>query len=642
MSLLRKLINKNTHGWNFPLNNGGQEEGISNPGIETFAGKQSESLCKEILQNSLDAATSFPVRVKFELIEMRKEIIPGINSLEKIFESLNSYWRLNDKASKILKLASDRLKSDFIHVLKVSDFNTTGLTGAARERGGNFNNLVKSSGVSEKGNTSGGSFGIGKNAPFACSYLRTVLYSTYDIEKVHAFQGVARLATYETSKGEKTQGTGFYGETLGNLPLLGRENIPTDFLRDEIGTDVFILGFRDIENWKNSIIKSSLKSFFMAIFKGKLVVEIGDAIISKETIHSYIEDYSPPKNENDFTIQYFDAISGLVDNDLKIFVEENFEGLGEIKLYIRKNKDYSKKIAYIRSTGMRILDKGNFRTPLQFSGVLFFKGDGINKFIRSLETPSHDKLVLENLEKDEQRNADKILKTLNKWIANCIAGMATTDESEELEIEGMSHFLPDDRIETELMKLENNVKIKKIELKKSEKRKIDDADEETVGTIEESLVSDEGTNEIIKKPKEKKDEIGGISLPNEDASNKTAIESGEEQGPSIAKLPKLEGVGNLEITKKKVILLDSEGTRYRVLLESITSKELYLEIKALYEVGGEILIPSAASFKGKSLNIVKHFIGPIKLDKNKKNFIEIIFDEPILALLEVSAYAKHK
>lgn len=637
-----KNKNKNTHDWNFPSNNGGQEEGISNAGIETFAGKQSEALCKEILQNSLDAATSFPIRVKFELLEMEKDIIPGIKSLEKIFESLSYYWKANDKATKVLNLASDRLKSDFIHVLKISDFNTTGLTGAGIERGGNFNNLVKSSGVSEKGNTSGGSFGIGKNAPFACSYLRTVLYSTYDKEKVHAFQGVARLATYENSKGEKTQGTGFYGETVGNRPLLGKEHIPIDFLRDEIGTDIFILGFRDAENWENSIIKSSLKSFFMAILEGKLVVEIGNAVINEDTVHSYIEDYSPQKNENDFTIEYFDAVAGDNDNDFKVVTEENFEGLGEIKLYLRKNRDYSKKIAYIRSTGMRILDKGNFRTPIQFSGVLFFKGEGINKFIRSLETPSHDKLVLENLEKDEQKKADKILKTLNRWISDSIAGMSIVDESEELEIEGMSHFLPDNKLENELMKLENNVKIEKIELKKSEKRKINDIDEEVVGTIEESLVSDEGTNEIIKKPKEKKGEIGGISIPNEDTNNKNAIESGEEQGSSIAELPKLEGIGNLEITKKKVILLDTEGTKYRILIESITSKELYLEIKALYEVGGETLIPSTASFKGESLNIIKHFIGPIKLDKNKKNFIEITFDEPILALLEVSAYAKHK
>ncbi|QXM06731.1 hypothetical protein [Crassaminicella indica] len=42
-------------GWNFPSNNFGQLNGISEAGIETFRGSPYSSLAREICQNSLDA-----------------------------------------------------------------------------------------------------------------------------------------------------------------------------------------------------------------------------------------------------------------------------------------------------------------------------------------------------------------------------------------------------------------------------------------------------------------------------------------------------------------------------------------------------------------------------------------------------------
>ena len=42
-------------GWNFPSNDNGQINGISEAGIETFKGSPFPSLAREICQNSLDA-----------------------------------------------------------------------------------------------------------------------------------------------------------------------------------------------------------------------------------------------------------------------------------------------------------------------------------------------------------------------------------------------------------------------------------------------------------------------------------------------------------------------------------------------------------------------------------------------------------
>jgi hypothetical protein len=62
-----------------------------------------------------------------------------------------------------------------------SDFNTMGLRGSrTRELDSPWEALTGADGVSaNKSSTSGGSYGIGKNAPFACSALSMVFYNTY-------------------------------------------------------------------------------------------------------------------------------------------------------------------------------------------------------------------------------------------------------------------------------------------------------------------------------------------------------------------------------------------------------------------------------------------------------------------------------
>ena len=50
-------------------------------------------------------------------------------------------------------------------------------------------------GATKSGNT-GGSYGIGKNAPFANSNFRTVFYRTRNSDNEIASQGIARIISY--------------------------------------------------------------------------------------------------------------------------------------------------------------------------------------------------------------------------------------------------------------------------------------------------------------------------------------------------------------------------------------------------------------------------------------------------------------
>lgn len=233
--------------WNFPSNNHSQIIGIADSGVEMFKGTPIKSLAREICQNSLDARLddSQPARIEFETFEIDPKNIPGAKTLEDVFNRCLDFWKIqdSDQARKFFKQAIKDMNRSSIKCLRISDFNTSGLTGSRAEYNSPWCNLTKSSGTSNKSGGRGGSFGIGKFAPFACSSLRTVFYSTYDINKTSASQGVARLTTFKNKKNETTQGIGFYGDDK-NSPTYNQYSLnPTYSRLDNTGTDIFIAGF---------------------------------------------------------------------------------------------------------------------------------------------------------------------------------------------------------------------------------------------------------------------------------------------------------------------------------------------------------------------------------------------------------------
>ena len=203
--------------WRFPKLDNGAEQGINDGGIATFKGSELYSnLAREICQNSLDAKQEGKdtVVVEFKIEKLKKTDYPSLTGLDSIFSECKDYWqnRMDTKLERFIKEAEDKLNSNYVDMLVISDYNTTGLSGAKAEKHekSKWRALTHSNGVTEKGQGSAGSHGIGKNAPFACSSFRTVFYNSYaQDDGIKAFQGVARLISH-THDGEDTQGIGFY------------------------------------------------------------------------------------------------------------------------------------------------------------------------------------------------------------------------------------------------------------------------------------------------------------------------------------------------------------------------------------------------------------------------------------------------
>ncbi len=178
-------------GWNFPNSNYGNVSGIGDAGIETFKGSLYRSLAREICQNSLDARLddSRPVEVEFSLFDVSRDNIPGFSQLEETFRKCGLFWKRenNKKIVDFFTKANQVAGYTSFPILRISDFNTTGLTGSNKKYNSPWQNLVKASGVSDKAGSAGGSFGIGKSAPYACSNFRTVFYSTLDKDNLKAY-----------------------------------------------------------------------------------------------------------------------------------------------------------------------------------------------------------------------------------------------------------------------------------------------------------------------------------------------------------------------------------------------------------------------------------------------------------------------
>jgi hypothetical protein len=434
--------------WSFPSNNRGDINGIGNSGVETFQGTPLKSLAREICQNSLDAAIEGKtVEIEFMPFTLERSQFPDADSLEKAFKSSLEFWSVQSakKASDFFERAIKMIESESIPFLRISDFNTTGLTGSKSEYNTPWCNLTKSSGASDKAGTAGGSFGIGKFAPFACSEFRTVFYSTLDIENVEAFQGISRITSFRKENSDIATGVGYYGAN-DNRPEYSQLNLDPFFKREEkqTGTDIFISGFRFSEtDWKDSIITSVLDGFLYSVYKDKLVVRVFDVVIDKETLPSLISEYQTSLSEN--ADKYYTVLT----SPDTTWYSVDFKNHGSLKLglLIQSDKhqvEMHRKVAMIRKTGMKIMDRGNISGIIPFAGVMLIEGDKINDFLRNLENPQHTKWEPERMEpKSQVPYARAYIKELVDYIKECLEKLKQNSDIDEIDPD-VGEYLPDE------------------------------------------------------------------------------------------------------------------------------------------------------------------------------------------------------
>lgn len=464
-------------GWIHPTDESDQWDGFNEPGIEHFAGSPIRHLAREVVQNSLDSQDEElgqPVRVEIREVAIKTAQIPGIEELKHSFHlCFQSAENESAKARQFFEAGLKDLDKSKIKVLEISDYNTKGIRGPARN-GTPYYAFMKAKGQSKKSTeTATGSFGIGKFAPYAVSKLRTVFVSTVfrsdTDEFVQYSQGKSILMSHDDEKGNRHQGIGFWGVKSKCQPVIGgKQEIPEWLSRAPIGKDLskfvgtklIILGFESQPGWQQSLAASIAENFFGAIHAGRLEVTVDkkyfinssgiQGVFDDNQIRETIESEKNEPDQFDNSRDYYDC---LVSHEGTVIEQtQNLHlGLCELKILVREG--LPKKVAFLRN-GMFISDNlglpgvKNFSEFKDFVAVFQCRDDKGIELLRAMEPPRHDDFEPDRLAtKDEQAKARKALKDMANWIREMLRRRAKDPISEITKIDELKDFFADDEAE---------------------------------------------------------------------------------------------------------------------------------------------------------------------------------------------------
>jgi len=402
-------------GFRFPYDQSDQWDGFNDSGIEHFSGDPYVHLGREVVQNTLDArreGTSAPAHIMIQVIEIATSSVPDLETLRSTLAACRlASENESEKAQIFFDNAIELLSKSKMAVLKISDYNTTGVRGPC-ENGTPYYALVKASGQSKKNQTTAaGSYGIGKYAPFAVSALRTVFVTTiWERDGFHQYvQGKSILMSHQAQNGKTREGVGFWGIKERCLPVEPvNERVPDWLLRAKsdrdlpryVGTTLSILAFPAQKGWERILAASIAENFFGAISRGQLDVAIqGDIMINNDSIEQLfadpeirlaIEHMRGQPEHFDEVAFYLKALARS--DDVIVEQTENLH-LGNCELRILLGEGLPKRVAVLRN-GMLITEDleglrkfGDFK---EFVAVLECKSTKGNELLRAMEPPRHD------------------------------------------------------------------------------------------------------------------------------------------------------------------------------------------------------------------------------------------------------------
>lgn len=390
--------------WRVASNNKGVIDGFNDSGIETFSANSIASMVREVIQNSVDQQVddSRPVVVDFDFFQVTQDEIPGGGQLSDIFDCCIEASKGDPVATKFFQQAQKLMKGK-IDVLRISDHNTTGLVGADTDDTKTpWHQLVKGRGSSNKNINSGGSFGIGKAAPLACSYFHTIFYAS-KVDDVDSYVGVSRLLSFEAKesgffgKEYTTTGTGFYSAS-DNMNAILKPFAMGSFRRKDNGTDIYILALEKDKDLYGTIRLAVLENFFVSIEFQKLVVHVGQDTLDRNSLAQYIaqlddKKYAALKDYYNLLIHRHDDPE---DNRVIILDADEYGkkyGIkdGECTLLLRQGEDLNQRVLMTRKTGMTLFPQSRLGNSISYTGILLIQGDTMNQIFKAMEMPAHDK-----------------------------------------------------------------------------------------------------------------------------------------------------------------------------------------------------------------------------------------------------------
>lgn len=428
----------------------GRDDGFNAPPGSNFLEDPRQSLAREAIQNILDAKdenVEGPAIAKFELLKIKAKEIPNPDQLKSIFQACQEYYR-DPNVKKFYGDAIDKItKNEFIKILKISDYNTQGLSGDPNDPKyleSNFYCFAKTEGSTNKGETSGGSWGLGKASFYNLSGFRTLFYSSiFDTDK-YVFGGLLDLNTHIFND-KKKQGSGSFG-LKNQEPVRTKNQIPYMFRRldEKQGTDIYVVDFDDSGFWKKLMTTKILYNFWKAIQDGLLEVQIEDIIVNKDNLGKSLtgifDTYKPDTKTRPNPFPYLWAYT---EHKEKPYMKKTTI-LGDLKMYYSFNNDFQNKIQFVRNNGMVVMNKV-FAFPQKFAAVFVCESREGNIILRKMENAPHNDWKASYVKPGEsdqvKRMAEAAEVELRDFVSDFMGEIGKTISVEESEIPEMEDML---------------------------------------------------------------------------------------------------------------------------------------------------------------------------------------------------------
>lgn len=645
--------------WIFPHGENLTKDGHNNSSIETFLDNIGMSLTREVIQNSLDAKdinSSEPVHVKFNEFNFKTEEIPGIDQVKNFaLPRAKEMWRDYDETYEFLLDYEKVIDSEELTILQISDYNTTGLN---KE---NFESLIDGNNFSTKNSIdSAGSKGIGKAAPFAASELRMVFYNSNSIQNGIKSTGVLNFVSFPYSDENpniitqvrsifKNSDDSYFTEQL-TFNQQERKDL-------EYGTDIFLIGLKQLGDWKEKIKLAVLNNFLVSLFNNELVVEIYGDYISHENLSDSIKSIeienltADQKREFKNTTNYYKVLTDP--NHVKVnFPDSLVEKYGFINkaddavLYLLDIDSANRKVLQTRKAGMKIFERSHIHGVINFSGVFQATGTELNKFLKDLENANHDKWSSDRKTGKEKRLADDFLRDLLHWYKSEVEENYGTASDDVTDAIGVVDLLPIIENTEGKLKPDSGIqqKFEPVKLKENSKTpNTTDADKEgelLEKQIKELGVVDSENGEFNPgDPEPESDNEGDkrdlIYKPDKQGNKHIVSDSDSEKIKAEQKTRVDEG--NLSL---KLIGIDYSKGKYKIVGKS--SKDigkLILELKAVGDNGSTYKLNILNSFSYKqSIEFSRKEIIIPNLSKNDDIAIDFEIDNHLRLKMEVTAY----
>ncbi|MYH16419.1 MAG: hypothetical protein F4149_14730, partial [Gammaproteobacteria bacterium] len=428
----------------------GASSGFTPTGIAAFDNLHPAAVVRELIQNALDAARAAKVRsarVRFELTQVRRDAIPGIQHYEKTFakaietQRKMSQGSLARQAELVVERIQGALNQDEVDVLTVFD-NGIGLDESRM-------NALLSDGVSVKDGAATGTYGNGHATAIPASDLRYVLYAGVTEDGRRIGSGHAVLASHYAA-GEKhlRAGDGFFirdfragrqGELFEYTRGPGLSGVISQAIgkikrQSGHGTAVIIPAFNNFledQSLWSMVAHSASANFFVAIEEHKLEVTVIDHrpnsdaaahTLNRSTLSEVLEEHSDKRRAAAFlngqrAFEAHKAYRGGARHSIKT-------GAGRIGVRLIESESGTTRIDLCRN-GMWITDNlpgfyQRFTDRVPFQAVLTLnahEGRRLHNYIREAEGPLHDSLSLQKrLGVDDRRACREALGEIRDWL----------------------------------------------------------------------------------------------------------------------------------------------------------------------------------------------------------------------------------